>query len=195
MTHSDTRSQDASSAGGAQRGERDAHEYPHADAVRQRAQRTVERVREDARHQASETVAVQKRAAAEHISGLASALRETAGQLREQRQEGLARYTDYCAEDVDRMADWLRDSDAETLVEQTQDFARRRPEVFLGGAVAVGFLLARFLKSSSHRSHHFSADDSGRDPSSVHDFSPSAGAASRRPSGHGVGSTSTIDTV
>lgn len=151
----------------------------------------MERVSEDARHQASETVAVQKRAAADHIRGLARALRETAGQLREQRQEGLARYTDCCAEDVDRMAVWLNDSDAQTLVEQTQDFARRRPDVFLGGAVAAGFLLARFFKSSSERSIPGGARASAERSGSY----AAAGDGGSRPSSHGVGPTSTIDTV
>lgn len=199
MTYPDTRSQDASSAGPAtsasraERGDHQTQEHPHADAVRQRAQRTVERVTADARHQATETVTVQKRAAADYISGLASALRDTAEQLQEQGQDGLARYTDYCADDVDRMAAWLRDSDTDTLIRQAQAFARRRPAVFLGGTVAAGFLLARFLKSSGQRT----VSGNARESSAVAGSSPApaaAGMTSGAPA-HSAGPTATTDTV
>ncbi|MGH9904058.1 MAG: hypothetical protein ACRD8U_00580, partial [Pyrinomonadaceae bacterium] len=46
----------------------------------------------------------------------------------------------------------LRQRDVDSLLAQAQDFARRRPAVFLGGALATGFVLARFLKSSGQRS-------------------------------------------
>jgi hypothetical protein len=32
-----------------------------------------------------------------------------------------------------------------------EDFARRQPALFIGGSVAAGFALARFLKSSADR--------------------------------------------
>jgi hypothetical protein len=34
-------------------------------------------------------------------------------------------------------------------VRDTESFARRRPEVFLGGTILAGLMLARFLKASA----------------------------------------------
>ena len=61
------------------------------------------------------------------------------------------RYTDQAADGVDRMARSLRDQDLETTLHQAEDFARWQPAVFMGGAVALGFMLSRFLKSSAER--------------------------------------------
>lgn len=35
-------------------------------------------------------------------------------------------------------------------MDQTSRMVRRQPALFIGGAVAAGFLLSRFLKSSEH---------------------------------------------
>jgi hypothetical protein len=34
------------------------------------------------------------------------------------------------------------------LIDDVEDFARREPAVFIGGAIAIGLVAARFLKSS-----------------------------------------------
>ena len=49
------------------------------------------------------------------------------------------------------MTGYLRERDLEGLLEDVEQFARRRPEVFLAGTFLAGLLLARFLKSSGER--------------------------------------------
>jgi ElaB/YqjD/DUF883 family membrane-anchored ribosome-binding protein len=116
------------------------------------AQQQAKRTLEEAKHQGLSAVEGQKQLFAEQVGGIASALHATSERLHEQRQEQTASYVDQAAGGLDRFSQTLRDRDFGTLVHQVEDFARRQPGVFLGGAAIVGFLLARFLKSSSQRS-------------------------------------------
>jgi hypothetical protein len=49
------------------------------------------------------------------------------------------------------VARYLREKDLQGLTRDTETFARRHPELFLGGAFLAGMLAARFVKSSRPR--------------------------------------------
>jgi hypothetical protein len=103
-----------------------------------------------ARDHVQELVERQKDQAAERLGGLAGALREAANKLQEGDQGGnFGQYANRAAEQVERLSGYLRDSDLRGFVRDTESFARRRPEVFLGGTLLAGLMLARFLKSSA----------------------------------------------
>jgi hypothetical protein len=108
------------------------------------------KVAEQARDQVQELVGRQKDEAAERLGSVAQALREAGRKLQEGDQSGdFGRYADRAAEQVERLSGYLRDNDLRGFVRDTESFARRRPEVFLGGAFLAGLTLARFLKSSA----------------------------------------------
>lgn len=108
------------------------------------------RVAEQARDHVQQLVGQQKDQAADRLGSLAGALREAGRKLNEGEQSGdFGRYADRAAEQVERLSNYLRDNDLRGFVRDTEDFARRRPEVFLGGALLAGLALARFLKASS----------------------------------------------
>lgn len=68
------------------------------------------------------------------------------------RQEGLDPVGDLgmrAADQVDRMADYLRRQDMNGLLRDVQRTARNHPELFLGGALFCGILVGRFLRSSA----------------------------------------------
>jgi hypothetical protein len=69
--------------------------------------------------------------------------------LREQDQDPIGQYADRAAEQVERFSGFLRERDADQLIGEAENLARRQPAVFLGGAFALGVLGARFLKASS----------------------------------------------
>ncbi|HET7587191.1 MAG TPA: hypothetical protein VFL45_03805 [Gammaproteobacteria bacterium] len=124
------------------------------DGVAEMKDQAREKTREmadEARRQATDTAERQKTAAADQVGGVASALRRTGEELGRQDQGYLADMASQFADSVDRFAGQLRDQDVGTLLNRTQEFARRRPGVFLAGAVATGFVLTRFLKSSGRR--------------------------------------------
>ncbi|MEO5574483.1 MAG: hypothetical protein ABIR48_08405 [Gammaproteobacteria bacterium] len=129
--------------------------------AKQKAQGSTKRLAAQVRHQATSMVENKKTQIAGHVSSFADAVRKTAEHLGDQHG-GIAQYVHSFARNLDDMADGLQSKDISELLAQTKDFARRRPAIFVGGAVAAGFLLARFLKSSDEHSRPGS-DSSGSD--------------------------------
>ncbi|CAO3452059.1 hypothetical protein [Azospirillum argentinense] len=89
--------------------------------------------------------------AADQLGSVANALHKAAEQLNEENNGTAAHYAGQAADRVERVADMLRNSSVDDMVGQVERFARRQPEVFVGAAFAVGFLVARFVKSSGER--------------------------------------------
>jgi hypothetical protein len=111
-----------------------------------------------ARDHVQELVGQQKDQAANKLGTLAGALREAAHKLNEGDQSGdFGRYADQAAQQVDKLSTYLRDNDLGGFVRDTENFARRRPDLFLGTTFIAGLMLARFLKASS------SSPDTGYD--------------------------------
>lgn len=96
--------------------------------------------------------------AADQLGGVANALHKAAEQLKQENggENGgvVADYAVQAADRVERVADMLRDATVDDIVGEVEGFARRQPEVFIGAAFAVGFLAARFIKSSGERRMH-----------------------------------------
>lgn len=60
-----------------------------------------------------------------------------------------AQYGDSLAQQVEKISGYFERRDVREMVRDTEQFARRNPAYFIAGAVAVGFLAARFLKSDN----------------------------------------------
>ncbi len=115
--------------------------------VREGAQNARERVQAEAERgfqQGKNRVVTQ-------VSGVAQAFRKTSEQLRAEDQSDLAGYTDRIADGVERVSDYLDDKGLRGAVSDLEGFARQRPAIFVGGALAVGLLAARFLRASGPR--------------------------------------------
>jgi hypothetical protein len=119
---------------------------------------TRERVAHEAQYFAEEAKAKgrsllreQQHVFATQLGGFAAALRQTAQHLGTQDQQTVAHYTDQAAAGLERLSQNMQDQDFSTLLGQVEDFARRQPVAFVGSAAIVGFLTARFLKSSAER--------------------------------------------
>ena len=70
-------------------------------------------------------------------------------QLREQGKEKPARLAEQAADRAERLGSYLKESDAERILGDVEDFARQRPWAVIAGGIAVGFAASRFLKASS----------------------------------------------
>jgi hypothetical protein len=118
----------------------------------QDAKRETSRAASQAGDYMAELVTQQKDQAADRLGGVAGTLRELGTRLREEDGGGgFGHYAVRAADQVDRLSHYLRNRDLVTFLRDTENFARRRPDVFLGGTFLAGLLLARFLKSSSDR--------------------------------------------
>ena len=123
-----------------------------AGDIADQAKQTVAQATDQAREQVTSRLDDQINRAAEGLGGVAQALRQASQQVQEQNQGAFRQYIDTAADQVERLSGYLRSNDLGQIVGQVEDFARRQPALFLGGAFVLGLFGARFLKSSSPRS-------------------------------------------
>jgi hypothetical protein len=123
-----------------------ASEIAHAasESVSKAASVASEKVTE----QASAHFAAGKERAAEGVSSVADALKQTGDKLREQQQTVIPEYLEGAADQILRIADYVGSADAQEIVRDVERFARRRPMLYLGAAFGLGIFLARFLRAS-----------------------------------------------
>jgi hypothetical protein len=127
------------------------------EQVKQAAGQVQQQVREvtvQAQEQAKSAIAERKDIAATRLNTVADALRQTGTQMRDQDEDWIARYSNQVADRVENFASFLENRDVEDLMHEVEDFARRKPELFLGGAFTLGLLVARFLKSSQRHGQY-----------------------------------------
>ena len=115
-----------------------------SDGVKHLAEDVIGQTRKSAESQ----VASGKERAAESLNGVASALRKTGEHLRAEDQDGFTQYFDQAAQRVDAVSGYIRTRTLPELVTDVEGFARRDPALFVGGALVLGLLGGRFLKSS-----------------------------------------------
>ena len=106
-------------------------------------------VTDQVRQQADSMISEQKSMAADRLGTLASTLRQTSRQLQDQQEGQMGRYAEIVADQVDMAADFLRTRNTGDLLGEVQRLARRSPEAFVAGSLAVGFLVGRFIKGPS----------------------------------------------
>lgn len=157
-----------------------------AGQIKDEAQQRVGAVASQAQDQLKSRIATQKDTAAESLSGVAHALRETGNQLRASDQTGAIGLFDEAASHVERLSSYLQNNDLNRLVRDAESFARRQPALFLGGAFLVGLVGARFLKSSRPADEY---DDFGYDPTTGYTRRPYAGQYSGETGGYRTGSS------
>lgn len=93
----------------------------------------------------------------------ASDLRSVSGALRDQGKDRPAQAVDRLAGYAEQAGSYLRDKDADAMLNDAEDFGRQKPAAVAAGALALGFVASRFLKASSRR--RYSARNSHQPPS------------------------------
>jgi len=102
-----------------------------------------------------------KQDAALTLTSVATTLLNSGMQLRDDEQPLAGEYVERAAKQIERAAHYVQSADLSEVVDQVEDFARKRPALFIGSAFAAGLLAARFLKSS--RTTPRRADDESRE--------------------------------
>lgn len=140
------------------------HASELGDELKREASQAKEEVRDAAREQAQGLLDRQKAAAAEQAEKVSTVLHKMADEFEEQHQPYFSDCLHELAHRSDQVSRTLRERDLQSLVEQTRDYGRRHPALFLGGAVAAGFMLSRFLRSSAEHGPHSSGRSSQASP-------------------------------
>lgn len=105
----------------------------------------------DIGHELSKTAEAQKTRGVEALRHFAHAMDGAAAELEGQSPKA-SQSIHTAAQKVEQLSDTLGNRGVDGLLRDATDLARSQPVLFFGGAVAAGFALARFLKSSAtHR--------------------------------------------
>ncbi len=139
--------------------------------VQEKAQQATSQVQEKAQQATSqargmlrEQVDQRSTQAGEQVQPVAGALRKTSQQLREEGNEQPAKAADFVAERMERLASYLNETNSDRLLNDVEQFGRRRPWALAAGGAVVGFLGSRFLKASSSRRYEDSQSGSWTAP-------------------------------
>jgi len=128
------------------------------DQAKEKTSQVVGQVQEQAKSQ----LTTQKDRAAEGLGSMALALRQTSQQLQDQNNAPVAQVTNTAADQIEKVSNFLRERDLNDMVIEVERFARRQPALFLGGALALGLIGARFLRSSGQRAMEMDRYDTTR---------------------------------
>lgn len=122
-------------------------EAPIAEAGR-RTGETASHIAERAANTGIQQVDRGREQAAESLSQLATTMRRASDDVG-QETPLVQNVTQTIAEQTERAATYLRDTDAREIIHSVEDIARRQPLVFLGGAFLLGLVGARVLKMAA----------------------------------------------
>lgn len=104
------------------------------------------------------------------LSTVADNIRKLGGDLSgSESSDGLTRaaaeVSQTAASKLEKAADYFDRQDLNAMYRDVENLARRNPGLFIGGAFALGFLAARFFKSTSPRKFNTSGQTFGTAPS------------------------------
>ena len=126
------------------------------DQAKEKVQETAEQVQQKAvevKGQAGDRVRQEldsrSTEAGEQLGLTAEAMRRTGEQLRSDGKETPAKVVTAVADRAERLGSYLTLANADQMLRDVENFARRQPLLFAVGGATIGFLAARFMKASS----------------------------------------------
>jgi hypothetical protein len=142
------------------------------DQAKEKAQQATGAAREQAQQAAGQAkgalrnqVDQRSTLAGERVGTFASDVRTVGDQLRQQGKEQPAKLADQAAERAERLGSYLKESDADRILGDLEDFGRRQPWAVIAGGAALGLIASRFLKASSSRRYEQRRESMGQLPS------------------------------
>jgi hypothetical protein len=124
------------------------------EQIREVKNQVVDRAKDtyhQAKERASSSLGESKGQFADQLGTAAQALRRTTEHLRSEDQPRIAGFTETLARQLDQVSNYLRNKDAAGMRRDLENAARRQPAIAIGGAIVLGLIGARFLKSSERR--------------------------------------------
>ena len=148
------------------------------EQVKQRAEQTKQQAQQagaQAKDKLREQVDQRSTQAGERVGATAQDVHSVAEELRKQGKDQPAKLAEQAADRVERVGGYLKESDADRILRDVEDFGREKPWAVALGGLALGFAASRFLKASSTRRY----EQLRSDPS----YTPRRGRAVQTPIG------------
>lgn len=111
--------------------------------------------------QAKASVDTRMNEVAHELGSVADAVRQTTQEVGGDQNAAVSRYGEQLAGQIESISSYLNNNGVEEVLDDLQNFARRQPAMFLGGAFMLGIVVGRFLRSSTDRG--YGLDQGGRD--------------------------------
>jgi YHS domain-containing protein/ElaB/YqjD/DUF883 family membrane-anchored ribosome-binding protein len=124
---------------------REGGKHEAGERVREAGERTMTK----SKSHAKAIFSGRQRDLADTASAVSAALHEASKSLHDRHFDDTARFVDKSAEQIETFSARFRDGDADKAISGAEDYIRERPALAIGGALAAGFLLARFMKSGA----------------------------------------------
>jgi hypothetical protein len=122
----------------------------------QKLQEGTQQAREQASGQVRSQLDTRSTQAGEQVNSLASTLRSTGDQLRNDGNTRHADLADSAAERIERLGGYLTGSDGDRILSDIENFARRQPWTVAAVGFGLGLAASRLLKASSERRYESS---------------------------------------
>ena len=106
-------------------------------------------------------------AAASGAATVATTIRRVSADM-ETDQPQLADFASTAADQAEALAAYLRETDVRHMIDNVENFARRQPLLFVGGAFLLGMATSRFIKAAGGDQGQVRAQDSGYHASNGH---------------------------
>ncbi len=103
----------------------------------------------------------------EQVQSIGKVLQSGANQLRSEGKDMPAKAVEEVARRADDLGGYLQSAQADQILGDVENFARRRPWLTAGVGVLAGFLASRFVKASGDRRYQGAQTDGRGYPSST----------------------------
>jgi ElaB/YqjD/DUF883 family membrane-anchored ribosome-binding protein len=120
-----------------------------AQEVAGQAKEKAQEATDQAKGRVREQVDQRSTEAGQQVSATAGDLRSVSDELRKQGKDTPARLAEQAADRTERLGSYLAESDADRILGDVEDFARKQPWAVVAGGLALGFAASRLLKASS----------------------------------------------
>src|SRR3954453_4533014 len=136
-----------------------------ADATAQ-AKEKAQEATDQAKGRVREQVDQRSTEAGKQVATTADDLRSVSEELRKQGKDTPARLAQHAADQTERVSSYLTESNADRILGDVEDFARKQPWAVVAGGLALGFAASRLLKASSGQRYEQSitSNGNGADP-------------------------------
>jgi len=135
-----------------------------AQQAKEMAQEKAQGAADQARGRLREQVDERSTQLGDQVASNAGDVRSIAEQLRQQGKDKPAQVVDQVAERGERLGSYLKESDADGILDDVEEFGRQKPWAVALGGLALGLAASRLLKASSRRRYESrrSASNGGR---------------------------------